>query len=156
MRNFDFSPFYRSTVGFDRIFDLVDSGVASDWPPYNIEKIGADRYSIIMAVAGFSPSEIDLTQTGDTLVVKGHKEPAKGGEMLHQGLPLRSFKQSFRLEDHVRVTGASLENGLLAIELVREVPEQLKPRRIEIGVASGDRSIELGAVQRRESANKAA
>jgi molecular chaperone IbpA len=109
-----------------------------------------------MAVAGFSPSEIDLTQTGDTLVVKGHKEPAKGGEMLHQGLPLRSFKQSFRLEDHVKVTGASLENGLLAIELVREVPEQLKPRRIEIGVASGDRSIELGAVQRRESANKAA
>ncbi len=142
MRNFDFSPFSRSTIGFDRIFDLVDRGVASDWPPYNIEKIGADRYSITMAVAGFSRDDIELTQTGGTLLVTGHKEPPKVGEMLHQGLTLRSFKQSFSLDDHVKVTGASLENGLLAVELVREVPEQLKPRRIEIGVASGARPVE--------------
>lgn len=135
MRTFDFTPFYRSTVGFDRLFDMLDSTVRSDWPPYNIEKTADDRYRITMAIAGFRQDEVELTQNGNTLLVTGQKADRDGPQLLHQGMALRNFKQTFSLADHVKVVGADLENGLLSIELVREVPEQLKPRRIEIGSA---------------------
>jgi molecular chaperone IbpA len=133
MRTYDFSPFYRSTVGFDQLFDMLDKSVRSDWPPYNIERKGEDQYRITMAIAGFAPNDIELVQHGSTLLVTGQKGEPQGAQMLHQGIAASSFKQSFNLADHVKVVGANLEHGLLAIDLVREVPEQLKPRRIDIG-----------------------
>lgn len=137
MRTFDFTPLYRSTVGFDRLFDMLDSSIRPDWPPYDIEKLGDDKYRISMAVAGFAPEEIELTQEGNSLLVSGAKKQPENQqqEFLHRGIANRSFKQTFSLADHVKVAGAALENGLLAIELVREVPEQLKPRRIAIGTS---------------------
>lgn len=141
MRTVDFAPLYRSTVGFDRLFDMLDSSIRPEWPPYDIEKLDEDRYRISMAVAGFASHEIELTQEGNTLLVTGAKQQADGQrEYLHRGISDRSFKQSFSLADHVKVEGASLENGLVAITLVREVPEQLKPRRISI--TQGPRQIE--------------
>jgi molecular chaperone IbpA len=138
MMNYDFSPLFRSTVGFDRVLDLLDQASRgqsmTNWPPYNIEKTGEDQYRITMAVAGFSPDEIDLVQQENVLLVAGQKHPdPEGVQVLHRGIATRAFKQSFSLADHVKVTGANLENGLLVIELQREVPEALKPRRIEIG-----------------------
>lgn len=137
MRTFDFTPLYRSTVGFDRLFDMLDSSIRPDWPPYDIEKVGDDKYRISMAVAGFAPEEIELTQEGNSLLVSGANNLSENQqqEFLHRGIANRSFKQTFSLADHVKVAGAALQNGLLAIELVREVPEQLKPRRIAIGTA---------------------
>jgi len=136
MRTLDFAPLYRSTVGFDRLFDMLDSSVRTDWPPYDIEKLGDDRYRITMAVAGFAQPEIEITQEGTDLLVAGRKEgPQDGKQFLHHGIANRGFKQVFSLADHVKVAGAQLENGMLAIDLLREVPEQLKPRRIEIGSA---------------------
>ena len=134
MRTYDFAPLFRSTVGFDRLFDMIDSSVRPDWPPYNIEKNGENQYRISMAIAGFAQDEIELIQQGNTLHITGQKktEP-KHQEMLHQGLASRSFRQTFNLADHVKVVSADLENGLLLVELVREIPEQLKPRRIELG-----------------------
>ena len=136
MRSYDFSPLFRSTVGFDRLFDMLDNGSRPDWPPYNIEKVEEDQYRISMALAGFGPNEIELIQQGNILTVTGQKNAgAKNEGMLHQGLAFRNFKHSFNLADHVKVASAKLENGLLSVELVREVPEQLKPRRIAIGSA---------------------
>ncbi len=134
MRTYDFAPLFRSTVGFDRLFDMIDSSVRPDWPPYNIEKNGENQYRITMAIAGFGPNEIELVQQGNTLHITGQKktEPEQQ-EMLHRGLASRSFKQTFNLADHVKVASADLENGLLLVDLVREIPEQLKPRRIELG-----------------------
>jgi molecular chaperone IbpA len=137
---FDFSPLYRSTVGFDRLFDMLDQTAQvepmTNWPPYNIEKAGEDQYVITMAIAGFSPDEVEIMQKESLLTVTGQKKVMdENKQYLHRGIATRSFKQSFNLADHVKVTGASLENGLLMIELKREVPEALKPRRIEI--ASG-------------------
>jgi molecular chaperone IbpA len=136
MQTFDFTPYYRSTVGFDRLFDMLDNSTRSDWPPYDIERTSEDQYRITMAVAGLGPNEIELVQNGGVLIVSGQKAEQRGAEMLHKGIPSTNFKQSFNLADHVKVIGAKLEHGLLTIDLVREVPEQLKPRRIEIG--SGD------------------
>jgi len=143
---FDFSPLFRSTVGFDRLVDMLDQASrvepVNNWPPYNIEKTGEDQYRITMAVAGFSPDEIELTQQESTLFVKGQKHPEpEGMQVLHRGIATRTFKQSFDLADYVKVTGASLENGLLTIELQREVPEELKPRRIEIASGTGMRAL---------------
>ncbi len=137
MRSLDFAPLYRSTVGFDRLFDLLEASTARpDWPPYDIEKKGDDHYRITLAVAGFGPNEIDLTQHGNTLLVSGQRASEENGrEMLHRGIASRSFKLTFNLADHVRVVGAHLDNGLLSVELQREIPEQMKPRRIEIGAA---------------------
>lgn len=136
MRTFDFTPLYRSTVGFDSLFDVLDNSIRPDWPPYDIEKLGEDTYRISMAVAGFSTDEIALTQEGTTLVVTGQKQPVEDQQSyLHRGIAARDFKQTFSLADHVKVTNATLESGLLRIDLVREVPEQLKPRRI--GITSG-------------------
>jgi molecular chaperone IbpA len=146
MRTFDFSPLYRSTVGFDRLFDMLDHATRVEpmpnWPPYNIEKAGDDRYVITMAVAGFGLDEIELTQRENTLVVTGQKHGAEEGKQyLHRGIATRAFKQTFNLADHVKVTGASLDNGLLTIELAREVPEALKPRRIAIASGRGPTSV---------------
>src|SRR5919112_1267402 len=108
-------------------------GSMTNWPPYNIEKLGDDQYRIVMAVAGFRPDEIELTQHENMLLIAGQKHPEpEGVQILHRGIATRSFKQSFNLADHVKVTGASMDNGLLTVELKREVPEALKPRRIEI------------------------
>jgi molecular chaperone IbpA len=140
MRTFDFAPLYRSSVGFDRLISLLDQSArvetSTTWPPYNIEKVAEDAYRITMAVAGFSQDEIDLTQHDTTLQVTGQKGDQGGErEYLHRGLAARTFRQTFNLADHVKVIGASLENGLLTVDLKREVPEALKPRRIAIGGA---------------------
>ncbi|NNM71496.1 Hsp20 family protein [Enterovirga aerilata] len=142
---FDLTPLYRSTVGFDRLFDMLQQAARAEgmgsWPPYNIEKTGEDEYRISMAVAGFGESEIQVVQQGNTLVVSGQKHPEpEGVEVLHRGIATRSFKQSFNLADHVKVLAANLENGLLTIEMKREVPEALKPRRIEIATG-GQKAI---------------
>ncbi|WP_457796506.1 Hsp20 family protein [Methylocystis sp. S23] len=140
MRHFDLSPLYRQTVGFDRLFNLLDqaSGVdgASTYPPYNIERTGENAYRVTLAVAGFSREELTIETKENALSIKGSKEqaqPAEGREMLHQGIAARAFERRFQLADHVVVTGASLVNGLLHVDLVREIPEAQKPRRIEIG-----------------------
>jgi molecular chaperone IbpA len=148
MRTFDFTPYYRSTVGFDRLFDLLENSVRSDWPPYNIEKRGEDQYRITMAVAGFDPSDVELVQHGSTLLVTGQRGESHGAEMLHRGIPSTHFKQSFNLADHVKVVGANLEQGLLTIDLTLEVPEQLKPRRIEIGSVGETRLVKQENQQR--------
>jgi molecular chaperone IbpA len=128
---------FRSTVGFDRLFDMLDNNARPDWPPYNIEKKAEDQYRISMAIAGFAPAELEPTQQGNTLLVSGRKQTEESRhEFLHQGLALRNFKQTFNLADHVKVLAANLENGLLTVDLVREVPEQLKPRRIDVGGAA--------------------
>lgn len=145
MRTFDFAPLYRSTVGFDPLFNLIDAAAAPrpDWPPYNIEKTGEDAYRISMAVAGFRPDEVELTQQANTLVATGKKTAdANDRQMLHKGIALRDFTQTFNLADYVKVSGATLQDGLLSVDLVREVPERLKPRRIEIASASA-KSLEI-------------
>lgn len=137
MRSFDYTPLYRTTVGFDRLFDMLDNGVRSDWPPYNIEKTGENDYRITMAIAGFSSEEIELTQHGPELIVVGNKQPTETDrQILHRGMATRNFKQIFRLADYVKVASATLENGLLAVDLVRDIPEELKPRRIGIGTSA--------------------
>lgn len=138
MRTFDFAPLYRSTVGFDRLFSMLDQASrvepSTQWPPYDIEKVAEDAYRITMAVAGFSQDEIELTQHDTTLIVTGQKkDKPEERAYLHRGIAARAFRQTFSLADHVKVTGASLENGLLAVDLKREVPEAFKPRRIAIG-----------------------
>ena len=142
MRTYDFSPLYRSTIGFDRLFDMLDQTrgeFAPNWPPYNIERTSEDDYRITMALAGFAPDEIELVQKENTLFVAGHKNPdqEQGAEVLHRGIATRPFRQSFDLAQHVKVVGANFENGLLIVELKREVPEALKPRRIEIAAGEG-------------------
>jgi molecular chaperone IbpA len=143
---FDFSPLYRSTVGFDRLFDMLDQSTQvepmTNWPPYNIEKTGEDQYLITMAIAGFSPDEIEVTQKESQLLVIGQKKGSdEGRQYLHRGIATRAFKQTFNLADHVKVVGASLENGLLTVDLKREVPEALKPRRIEITSGTGVKGL---------------
>ena len=143
MRNdFDFAPFYRATVGFDRVFDMLDSvagqTAGAGYPPYNIEKTGDDSYRIVMAVAGFSEAELNVTQKEGELLVTGQSAP--NGEIdkeyLYRGIAGRNFERHFQLADHVKVNGASLSNGLLTIELQREIPEEKKPRAIEIKAAA--------------------
>ncbi|KQU00998.1 heat-shock protein [Methylobacterium sp. Leaf469] len=138
MRTLDFAPLYRSTVGFDRLFSLLDQATQAEmsatWPPYDIERVEDDAYRITMAVAGFAPDEIDLTQHDTTLQVTGQRKSSEGErQLLHRGIAARTFRQTFNLADHVKVVGANLENGLLTVNLKREVPEALKPRRIPIG-----------------------
>ena len=157
MRTFDFTPLYRSTVGFDRLFDTLDSSVRSDWPPYDIEKLSDNEYRISMAVAGFNESQIEITQVGSDLLIVGHKDTPEGERsILHRGLATRSFKQVFSLDDHVKVASASFDNGLLLIQLVREVPEQMKPRKIEIGKAASGQGQQKQINQPSNSQGKAA
>ncbi|ESW94687.1 molecular chaperone Hsp20 [Mesorhizobium sp. LSJC268A00] len=138
MRTFD--TLYRTTVGFDRLFDMLDSGTRPDWPPYNIEKVDENDHRISMAIAGFSQDEVELTQHGPELVVVGQKaDDQSGRQLLHQGIAYRTFRQTFKLADHMKIKAANLENGLLTIDIVREIPEELKPRRISIG--AGDAQV---------------
>ncbi len=145
--DFDFAPLYRATVGFDRIFDMLDSVAGQPspggYPPYNIEKTGDDAWRIVMAVAGFTEAELNLTQKEDELLVTGKGQPDRheGIEYLYRGIGARDFERRFQLADHVRVTGAKLENGLLKIDLQRELPEEKKPRAIPIEGQPTQRSI---------------
>ena len=138
MRDFDFSPLFRSAIGFDRLPSLLDTamrtnGTAETYPPYNIEKTGEDAYRITVAVAGFGRDELDIEVREGVLVVKGRNaDDAEGVKYLHRGIAGRAFERRFQLAEHVRVDAADLVNGLLTIDLVRELPEAKKPRRIEI------------------------
>ena len=142
MRHFDLTPLYRSTVGFDRLANILDQVMSADvptntYPPYNIEKTGEDAYRITIAVAGFAEDELNVEAREGQLVVTGRKaETAEKGNFLHRGIATRAFERRFQLADHVRAQDAVTENGLLHIDLVREVPEALKPRRIEIASKS--------------------
>jgi molecular chaperone IbpA len=136
MRTFDLSPLYKTTVGFDRLASLLDQGTfetANGYPPYNIERLGENDYRITMAVSGFSGDELEIESKEDVLSVSGKKaEESTDRNFLYQGIAARSFERRFRLADHVKVASASLENGLLNIDLVREIPEEMKPRKIAI------------------------
>jgi len=135
----DFAPLYRSSVGFDRVFNLLTNAqrlqAVDPWPPYDIVKTSDDDYRIEMAVAGFGEADLDIMQERNVLVVKGQKAEARDGEYLHRGIAGRPFERRFELADHVKVEDASLVNGLLRIALRREIPEALKPRKITIGPA---------------------
>ena len=140
MRTFDLAPLYRSTVGFDRFFSMLDQAAGFDgatpgYPPYNIERTGENAYRISVAVAGFGQNELNIEAKENTLTIRGEKAQKadeQKGEVLHQGIAARAFERVFQLADFVQVKGASLENGLLHVDLVREVPEAKKPRRIAI------------------------
>ena len=137
MRTFDLAPLYRSTVGFDRLFSMLDGfEAAPGYPPYNIERTGDNAYRISVAVAGFGENELSIEAKENTLTIKGEKQvkdEKNSGEVLYQGIAARAFERVFQLADYVVVKGASLQNGLLHVDLVRQVPEAMKPRRIAIG-----------------------
>lgn len=137
MRTYDFTPLYRSAIGFDRLAQLFDEAARTDaqpsYPPYNIELVGEDKYRITMAVAGFDRSELEIESERDQLKIVGRKQKDETKRtFLHRGIAARDFEHRFQLADHVKVVGAKLDNGLLNIELVRVIPESLKPRKIEI------------------------
>jgi molecular chaperone IbpA len=142
MRNFDLSPLYRSTVGFDRLFSLLDrpgNFEVPTYPPYNIERTGENAYRVTVAVAGFTENDLSIEVKENALTIRGEKQAAKSeapGEVLHQGIASRAFERRFQLADHVEVKGATLENGLLHVDLVRQIPEAMKPRQIPIGTNS--------------------
>jgi len=141
MATFDLSPYFRSSVGFDRVADMLDDALrateSDGYPPYNIEHMGENAYRITMAVAGLTEGDLNVVQHENTLVVTGKgRQPAEGTQFLHRGIAGRAFERRFSLADYVKVNSASLANGLLVIELAREVPEAMKPRTIQIGGAS--------------------
>jgi len=151
MRTFDLAPLYRSTVGFDRLFSMFDqvgdSGTPG-YPPYNIERTGENNYRVTVAVAGFSEPELNIVVKENTLTITGEKRQENGekkGETLYQGIAARAFERVFQLADHVLVAGASLENGLLHVDLVREIPEAKKPRQITIGNGKQVKEVEAKA-----------
>jgi molecular chaperone IbpA len=152
MRSIDFTPFRRNTVGFDRLFDFLETASraehADNYPPYDIEKLADDRYRITLAVAGFRQDEIDITARQNLLVITGRKGDSRGkdGNYLHMGIATRAFERRFELADFVRVEDAQLADGLLSVELVREIPDAMKPRRIAINGAA-PREVEAGAAQ---------
>ncbi|MFM6933505.1 MAG: Hsp20 family protein [Novosphingobium sp.] len=156
MNRFDFSPYRRSTVGFDRLFDLLENAGRSsgdNYPPFNIERRGDDSYRITLAVAGFKPDELDITAQQNLLVVSGRKAPETqdAAQFLHVGIAQRGFERRFELADFVRAENANLEDGLLLIDLVREVPEAMKPKKIGI---AGQKTLSL--VEGEKDAGKAA
>lgn len=143
MRTFDFAPLYRSTVGFDRMFSMLDQfdsveDSVSNYPPYNIERTGENAYRISVAVAGFTDADLSIETKENRLAIRGEKQTneEETGDVLYQGIAGRAFERSFQLADYVEVKGASLENGLLHIDLVREIPEAMKPRAIPIASSS--------------------
>jgi molecular chaperone IbpA len=148
MRSFDFAPLYRATVGFDRVADLMDRVLSADvpqptYPPYNIEKTAEDAYRISIAVAGFSPEELTVEVKDGTLHVTARKGETEGEKTyLHRGIATRAFERRFALADHVKVTGASHEHGMLHVDLAREIPEAARPRRIEIARSATAPAIE--------------
>ncbi len=141
MRTYDFSPLFRSTIGFDRLFNVLDEvnrAAEETYPPYNIERLDENRFQISVALAGFTPDEITLTAEQNVLSLEGKKPEKEDKVFLHRGISTRNFKRQFTLADHVEVKGARFENGLLFVELQREIPEAMKPRRIAInGVGTG-------------------
>jgi molecular chaperone IbpA len=144
---FDFAPFRRSTVGFDRLFDMLEnsnaSGVGENYPPFDLIKLGDNQYRIELAVAGFKADEIDITAQQNVLIVTGRKSDEsdqKGSDFIYRGIANRSFERRFALADHIQVKGADLKDGLLSIDLVREIPEAMKPRKIDIGGGSETRA----------------
>jgi molecular chaperone IbpA len=146
MRNLDLTPLWRSTIGFDHLFNLLDDTMRysgeDNYPPYNIERVGEDQYTISLALAGFGPDDITVTAEQSVLTVEGRK-PEKGEhQYLYQGISSRPFKRQFSLADYVQVKAATFQDGLLKIALVREVPESMKPRRIQIGSGGDNRKIE--------------
>ena len=145
MNRFDFTPYRRSTVGFDRLFDLLENQVRSNsgenYPPFNVERRGEDSYRITLAVAGFRPDDLDITAQQNLLVVQGRKrDDEAAGQMLHLGIANRGFERRFELADYVRVDNAELADGLLVIDLLREVPEAMKPKKIAL---AGQRKLEV-------------
>lgn len=149
--SFDLTPLYRSTVGFDRLVSMLDQmagfeAQSSGYPPYNIERTGENAYRITLAVAGFAEPELSIESKENTLTVRGEKPQAKteqkAGEVLYQGIAARAFERVFQLADFVEVKGAVLENGLLHIDLAREIPEKMKPRQVKIAAAGGEQTIE--------------
>lgn len=147
MRPFDFAPLYRSTVGFDRLFHMLDTmgngGEDGGYPPYNIERLAENSYRITMAVAGFTREEISIEVKETALTVKGEKKPEETKrEFLHRGIAQRSFERRFQLADYVEVSGADLKDGLLHIDLVRNIPERMRPRTISIGSPDAPKHIE--------------
>jgi molecular chaperone IbpA len=150
MDGFDFSPLFRSTIGFDRLTRLADAATRLDggnsYPPFNIEVTGENAYRLTMAVAGFSAEELDITVKENALLVSGKSQKDEDkAQYLHRGLARRAFERRFQLEDHIKVTGASLDNGLLHVELAREIPEAMKPRKIEIAGGAKPQVIEQKA-----------
>src|ERR1700759_1324498 len=141
----DFTPLSRSTIGFDRLIDLLENSLqgmpGSNYPPYNIEKTGEDSYRVTLAVAGFGPEDLSITTQANKLTVTGRKADAENVEYLYQGIAGRSFQREFSLADYVKVNGANLDKGLLTIDLMREVPDAMKPRRIVIG--NGSKAIQI-------------
>lgn len=139
MRTADFSPLYRSAIGYDHLFNLLENASRGEqknhgYPPYNIEILEKDRYQITLAVAGFAENELEITSEHNRLTVKGKQdELAQDRRFLHQGIAARNFERAFELAEHVRVLGADLKNGLLVIDLLKEIPEEMKPRTISIG-----------------------
>ena len=154
MRTFDLTPLFRSAIGFDRLAQMLNDAQRGDaqpsYPPYNIELVSEDQYRIVMALAGFSRAEIDITSERDTLLVVGRKQ-RDGVERtyLHRGIAARDFEQRFQLANHVKVTGASFDNSMLTIELVREIPEALKPRKIAI---DGVEASNVTTIEQRQAA----
>jgi molecular chaperone IbpA len=135
MRTYDFSPLWRSTIGFDRLFDLAETAQRAgedNYPPYNIERLSEDRYQISLALAGFSPDEISVTAEQNVVTIEGSKPEKAEREYLYRGISARPFKRQFNLADYVQVKRAAFENGLLTIELVRQIPEAMRPRRVAI------------------------
>jgi molecular chaperone IbpA len=154
MRTFDPTPLWRSTVGFDRLFDLIDESIRGtdddNYPPYNIERTGEDTYHVLLALAGFAPDEVAVTAEQNMLAVEGRKAEKGDHQYLYQGISGRPFRRQFSLADYVQVKGASFKNGLLHIDLVREVPEAMKPRRIPI--KSGNAAAESRQVEHKNAA----
>jgi molecular chaperone IbpA len=148
MRQIDFAPLYRSTVGFDRLFDMLDSAPGFDtsptaYPPYNIERLGDNEYRITMAVAGFSEDELKVDIKEQMLTIRGEKKAEdKERQFLHRGIAARAFERRFQVADHVEIKGANLKDGLLHVDLVRNVPERLKPRTIAIGNGKAASQVE--------------
>ena len=135
MRTYDFSPLWRSSIGFDRLFDLAETAQRAgedNYPPYNIERLADDRYQISLAVAGFAPDDVSITAEQNVVTIEGSKTEKAERDLLYRGISTRSFKRQFSLADYVQVKGAGFDNGLLKIELVREIPDAMKPRRIAI------------------------
>ncbi|MEA3035490.1 MAG: molecular chaperone IbpA [Sphingomonadales bacterium] len=158
MRSFDFTPYRRSTIGFDRLFEFLENASreqADNYPPYDIEKLSDDRYRITLAVAGFSPGDIDITARQNLLTVTGRKAETRNrdGNFVHMGIATRAFERRFELADFVRVANADMKDGLLSIDLVREIPDAMKPRKIAINGAA-PRTIEADGARETETADE--
>jgi molecular chaperone IbpA len=153
---FDFTPLFRSSIGFDRMLHALEAAsrveTIDNWPPYDIAKLDENDYRITMAVAGFSQDDLTITQEQNMLMVSGRKAGEDGGQYLHRGIAGRDFQRRFELADHVKVVGASLADGLLTVDLRREIPEEMKPRRIEIAAGEALPKLETKQIEAEQAA----